>query len=446
MKAGAMVGGAVALGALVLALGVGRMVLRRVSEPMVETPRASGPAGAGDFHPSFIYGRITTVDGATYEGRLRWGGNQEAFWGNFFNGAKRENTWAAHVPAEQLPKERRPFSIFGLKLADRERPADLGRLYMTRFGDLARVEADARDVRVTLKSGAVTVLKRSEASDFDDGVRVWDRVRGVADLDSLRIRAIDFLPAPSSAADPGRLYGTVRTRRGRFAGFIQWNREECLRTDELPGRVDGRLVRLRFDTIASMRRRSRDFALLQMTDGRELEFTGTGDSGLGPRGIYVDDARYGRVLVGWDAFEGVEFAPGPSGPTYDDYPAGGPLAGSVTTRDGRRVAGRLVFDLDESEITDTLDAPAEGVDYILPFGLVASIVLPEAEEADARRARVTLHRGEELALELTGDLGERNAGLLVFGSGAARPAYVAWTQVARIDLERPRAMYPGAGR
>ena len=100
----------------------------------------------------------------------------------------------------------------------------------------------------------------------------------------------------------------------------------------------------------------------------------------------MDDRRYGRVLVSWDAFERVDFSPGGSGPAYDDFPPGRPLTGGVTTRAGRRLAGRLVYDLDESETTETLDAPSQGVDYTIPFGLIASIVLPGPRRA-RRRAR-----------------------------------------------------------
>ncbi len=38
------------------------------------------------------------------------------------------------------------------------------------------------------------------------------------------------------------------------------------------------------------------------------------------RGIYVEDPRFGRVLVRWDTFERVDFsAPGSSGPSYEQY-------------------------------------------------------------------------------------------------------------------------------
>jgi hypothetical protein len=429
---------------LLLALAAGYRALEPCADPAAATPPAVTPpaAAAEEAHQSFLYGRITTFDGVTFEGRLRWGGGEEAFWGNYFNGAKKENPWVAHVPPERLPKERRPIEIFGLEIARRERPIDLGRLFMARFGDIARIEARGRDVRVTLKSGTVFDLDRFSASDFDDGVRVWDRRRGVVDLDSLRIRAIELLPTARLGAAPDRLHGTVRTRQGDFTGSIQWDREECIGPDELDGHTADGELSLRFDTIRSIARRSPDSSLVTLLDGREIVLSGTREVGRGNRGVYVDDPRYGRVLVSWDAFERVEFSPGGSGPAYGDFPPGGPLTGSITTRAGRRLAGRLVYDLDESEVTETLDAPSQGVDYTIPFGLIASIVLPGPEERGARHARVTLRSGEGLQLERTGDLGERNAGMLIFVDGRDRPEYVPWTDIEQVDLDRPAAMYP----
>jgi hypothetical protein len=55
---------------------------------------------------------------------------------------------------------------------------------------------------------------------------------------------------------------------------------------------------------------------------------------------------------------------------------------------------------------------------------------------------VALHGGEELRLELAGDLGERNAGLLVFATDRPAPEFVPWADVARVDLDRPKAFFP----
>jgi hypothetical protein len=55
---------------------------------------------------------------------------------------------------------------------------------------------------------------------------------------------------------------------------------------------------------------------------------------------------------------------------------------------------------------------------------------------------VILYSGEELLLERTGDLGEGNAGLLIFVDGHQTAEYVPWTDVERVDFGRPPAMYP----
>lgn len=448
---------------LVLVLAVGYRALRQEADPgAARAPAVSlATVAAGAAHPSSLYGRVTTYGGVIYEGRLRWGGDEEAFWGNYFNGVKDENPWVAQVPPARRPGERPSIELFGFEISRSEHQADLVRPFMARFGDIARIEAHGEgvraalergvaydpDVRVTLKSGTVFDLDRLEASDFDDGVRVWDARHGVVDLGPRQIRAIEFLPAPrpggpGSGTASGQLHGTVHTRAGDFTGFIQWNREETVGRDELVGDTADGALGLRFDTIRSIARHTPGSSLVTLLDGRQIVLSDTRHVGHGNRGIYVDDPRYGRVLVSWDAFERVDFSPGGSGPVYSDFPKGRPLTGSVTTRDGRRLAGRLVYDLDESEVTETLDAPSQGVDYTIPFGLVASIVLADDKARAAGRARVTLQSGEALLLERTGDLGAGNAGLLIFADGHARPAYVSWADVAQVDFDRPAAMYP----
>src|SRR3954465_6280969 len=105
---------------------------------VTSSPAATPSTAASEAHPGFLYGRVTTVDGATYEGRLRLGGDQEAFWGDYFNGYKPVNPWAAQVPPERLPKRRVSYKIFGIKIAERERPMSLQRPFMARLGDIAR--------------------------------------------------------------------------------------------------------------------------------------------------------------------------------------------------------------------------------------------------------------------------------------------------------------------
>lgn len=448
MKRSSLLAGAALTVGLLFLLLAGYLAVERddaqMSKAVSSPPRAdpAAPAAtAGDAHPSLIHGRIVTVDGQTYEGRLRWGVDEEAFWGHYFNGVKKENPWAALVPPELLPKERYEIEFFGLGFGHREEPADMSRHFMSRFGDLARIESRVRHVRVILKSGAAFDLDRFSASDFDDGVRVWDRKRGFASLDSLRIRTIEFVPAPAANAAPGQLYGTVRTAHGSFTGFLQWDREQAAAADFLNGAAGQENPGLRFESVRSIVARGEGGLLATLRDGREVPLPRAGQAS-GRRGVYVDDPRYGRVLVPWNVFEGVAFAGGGSGPAYGAFPPGGPLTGRVITRSGLRMAGRLVFDLDESEFTETLDAPADGVNYTIPFGLIASIALPARQPSEGRVAKLALHSGEKLTLECSGDLGPGNAGLLIFSGGRSDPAYIAWADVAQIELDRPPAFYP----
>ena len=389
-------------GAVVVAAGAGYLARERGGRPAEGSPAAQvvspTPTGeipappAADDSQGFLYGRITTVDGATFEGRLRWGGGEEAFWDDSFNGIKLDNPWLAQVPASERPLESDPIELFGVVLARRERPSEVTRPFVSPFGAIERIAARGDED-----------LDRFEASDFDDGLRVWDGGGPAIDLDSLRIRQIDFLATPALGGLACRLSGVVRTKRGDFRGFVAWNRDVALGSDELSGRSGSERLRLRFAEIRALARGERGDLIVTLRDGRALALSESSE-GDGRRGLYVHDVRYGRVLVSWEAFERVDFdAPADpaecaSGPAYDEFGSPRPLRGTVTTRDGARISGRLIYDLDEST---------------------------------------------EVALSATGDLAAANAGLLVYVDGRESPAYVPWANVARLDFE-PLAVGPGS--
>src|SRR6188508_2081454 len=183
---------------VLLAIAAGYSGFERNFGTDTSTPPIVAPASAaGEAHPSFLYGRVAVAAGATYEGRLRWGRGrgEEAFWGDYFNGFKSYNPWAVHVPPERLGKD--PIKIFGIEIGGGSK-LDLGRPFMARFGDIARIESLGRDVRLTLKSGTVFITNYSAFNDLDDGVRVWNRGQGILDVGSRQVRTIDFLPAPAA--------------------------------------------------------------------------------------------------------------------------------------------------------------------------------------------------------------------------------------------------------
>lgn len=391
-------------------------------------PSAPAETLASGTHQGFLYGQVTDTDGTLYQGRLRFAGDEEAFWNETFNGVKADNPWARHVPRDQLSVTR-PRTVLGMRVGERSVAMNLVRPLMVRFGDIRRIEAHRRDIRVTLKNGRVIVLDRFEADDLADGLRIWDVTRGVVDLDEWSIRAIDFLPAPARSDAPLRLHATVQSTHGSFSGTVQWNREQGVASDVLIGRTDASDEALRFDTISSIERLSTDQVRVTLRDGQQRMLPDGSGIGRHHRGIYVHDARFGRVLVSWHALIRMDLAVVASGPGYASFTPGQPLQAEVLTRSGQQCAGRLVFDLDESETIDTLDAPDGGVDYSIPFDRIA-VIEPDHQAS----ARISLHSGEVLQLQPAGDLGEGNAGLLVFATGSSSPDYIRWQDVERITL------------
>ena len=384
-------------------------------------------------HPDLLYGRVTAIDGETFTGRLRWAHREEATWDDLFNGFKAENPWAAYAPPVPVD-DSRVYNIFGFELGKRDAAAQLRRPVVIRFGDLVRLDATRERVTATLKSGSVVTMTRDGAGDFGDGVRVWSQEGHGVELDARRIRSIEFhAPEPSTATTP-RLYGTVQTRGGTFEGFIAWNRDDSLTTDPFEARVGRELQMLPFSSIAAIERRPPDESLVTTTDARTLLMSGTSDANADNRGVSVDDARMGRVVVFASALIRVDFRPAPRHTGYADFAPGRPIDAEVVTSSGARVVGRLVFDLDESETTDVLDATAGDITYTLPFSHIDSIAPHEAQPNGALRAVVTTRGGDTLVLDRSGDLADSNAGLLVFVAGATTPTYVAWRDVARITL------------
>lgn len=390
---------------------------------------ATAAAQAAPDTSGFLYGTVTTRDGSEHEGRLRWG-EEEAFWGDLFHGRKAELPWQDEVPEDQ---RRRPstLTLFGFEI-DLDDDGSSGRQLAARFGDV-------REIEVVGRSGAVLVMKSGRRVEIDGGsndlggqIHVWDGKREPTKLRWRDIERIRFRAAPAGLqVDVRRLYGVVHTDEGEFRGYIQWDQDECLSTDELDGDTrDGRMS-IPMGDVRSIERSGRRASRVTLRDGREHTLDGTNDVNSGNRGIYVEDERYGRVLVSWSTFDRADFADPPgSGPAYGDFKAGKQLRGTVTTRAGRKLTGRLVYDLDEEETWETLDGERRGIEYTIPLGMVASVTPREGGVS-----RVELRNGEVLELEGSADTGENHAGVLVLADGK-KPVYVAWEDVRRIDFAR----------
>ncbi|MCP3963769.1 MAG: hypothetical protein GY719_38525 [bacterium] len=388
---------------------------------------APAPAQAAD-PQGFIYGKITTGT-ATYEGRLRWG-DEESFWGDHFDSVKEERPHAEMAPRRDKGR-REPIKIFGITIGMRWDDASDGRGLIARYGDIREIEVRGDDEAILHMKNGSEVEIDGGSNDVGGKIRVWDREIGQIDVRWDRIEKIELLPTPADLeVAEHRLFGTVETRVGEFTGFIQWDKDECLSTDKLDGESSDGDMEIEMGRIRIIERHSRDSSRVVLVSGRELILDDTNDVDSGNRGIFVEDPRFGRVLVKWDAFERLTLEePDDSGPAYEDFAPAKALAGKVTGEDGKVHEGRIVYNLDESETWEILGGDRDDIEYHIPFALV-SAVIPDGPNG----SRVVLVSGEELELEDSSDVAEDNDGVLVLGGG--EPVYVAWDRVRRIDFER----------
>lgn len=388
---------------------------------------AVSPAVAGD-NSGFLYGTVETDSGNTYKGFLRWG-TEEAFWDDHFNSTKDDIEYKRPDDDE---RDRERIEIFGVTIGFRGGHRwGHSKVLTVRYGDIAKIEPRGGDrARVTLRNGTEMDLDGG-SNDMGASVTVLDASLGEIKLRWREIERITFKEAPAGAEPPAtRLYGKVKTRDGDFEGFVQWDLQECLSTDELDGESDDGDLSIEMGRIKAIEKRNRSGAYVELRDGRRLLLEDTNDVDHSIDGIFVEDERFGRVELDWDSFERVDFtvADG-SGRGYDDYAVAEPLTGRVIDEDDVSLTGRIVFDLDEAESWEILHGDLDDIEYHIPFEMVAVV-----EPAGRDSSFVTLKNGLELELEDSQDVSDSNDGILVIDADGDE-TYVKWRDVKRIEFD-----------
>jgi hypothetical protein len=391
-------------------------------------------AEAKDDHKGFIYGRVVTESGSEYTGFLRWG-NQEAFWDDLFHSAKENQPFLDYLDDDTLDdlkrSRRKQYSFFKKWKVTVDNDGLSTRMFISRFGDIARIEPKGDGEAVLMMKSGTEFEVEGAADDVSSKIHVNDASLGLIDLHWDKIELIEFKPVPGSE-DPGvwRLYGKVETDEGPFEGYIQWDKQECINTDKLDGDNEDGDISIEMGRIKSIERKSKRASTIVLKDGREMVLDGSNDVNYENRGIMVADPRYGRVTIGWKAFEKVTFSdPKGSGSGYNDFPARGPLKGTVTTEDGETFTGRLVIDLDESEGWEILNGDMGDIDFDVPFYMIKSLTPEDYDEC-----LVELVGGEKITLEDGQDVSDSNAGVLIFKS-EKEAMYVEWDEVEKIVFD-----------
>lgn len=380
---------------------------------------------------ALIYGKVTTIDGDTYTGQIRWG-KEEAYWTDLFNGNKEENEnyrYLSRDDRDKLRDSHRDRNRWNNWNWNSRNSYETTHEFQARFGDLTRIEITRRsEVKVTLRNGEEYYIENG-SNDFGTDIHVMDAELGKTTFKWSRVEMVEFMDTPNNLADKlgDPLYGTVESYGGEFTGFIQWDHDERLSEDILDGDTRDGDMKIEFGKLASIER-ERGGSNVVTKSGRELYLRGSNDVNSENRGIIVT-TDYGRVDIPWREFKKVTFKDAPNNyKKYSDFANMKKLSGTVTTSDGETLSGEIIFDLDEEYSFEMLQGKDDDIDYIIPMESVKSITPKNYDYSE-----VVLKNGTELLIGDARDVSEDNDGVLVF-VGSGDPKYVLWEDVKSITF------------
>ncbi len=390
----------------------------------------SNPIAASADDKGFIYGKVYTESGETYQGTLRWG-KQECFWDDIFNATKDENPWIKHVEKDfpKLGGYQKERDIFGIKIIEPYGFAG-AHLFISRFGDIKEIKVRSKGrSTVIMKNG--TEYDLTGSGDIGESIVLQDENLGKVLLKWGNIRNIEFMPTPKKAKTEGyRLKGKVKTIDMDFDGFIMWDAEECLSSDILDGDSDDGDMQIIFVNIRSIKRDGRRASIVTLKDGRKFTLHGSNDVNSENRGIFVQDERFGKIEIQWDEFKELTYEDShDSGNDYDSYKPKEHFVGTVKTLDGKKYQGIIVYDLDESEGYEILNGRIDNMEFYIPFCDLKSIQ-PKGRHSSI----VKFRNGQELRLEDSQDVDYNHDGLLIFPE-KGKPDYIGWEDVDILEFK-----------
>ena len=387
----------------------------------------------------FIHGTITTIDGKSYKGPIRWG-KEEVFWTDHFNSAKEENDNLQYLSREQR------------EALDDRYHGNNGRLmhwvtnkafsyhhdsgynhahqFVCQFGEIQSMTPIARNkVKLVLRDGRQVDISGEGYNDIGGDIKIIDPELGEMNIDWARIEKVEFSEQNKIDKPFGKpLFGKVETHSGTFTGYIQWDHDERVSTDKLDGSADEGKLSVEFANIRSIENRGNSSQVI-LKSGREVTLRGTNDVNDENRGIVVMTKTMGRIDIPWQEFRKVQFADhaGFDLKSYSEFKKQRQLEGSVVTTDGKVIKGRIVYDLDEEFDYEMLQGKDDNVEYFIPFGDIKRIMPKNYDYSN-----IELKNGEKLLLGEGQDVSDRNTGMLVFSG--SEPTYITWEKIKEVNF------------
>lgn len=393
----------------------------------------------GQSDEGYIYGTITTIEDATYTGQIRWG-KEEAFWTDHFNAGKYDNDNLDYLSRSELEALRENgryserWSNWNISWGDDDDGNWVDKhlhQFVCQFGDIKEIEITGRSkAMITMQNGDRIKVSGEGYNDIGTKVRVMDDELGMVSIQWSQIDNIVFKSTPSKLSSKmgEPLFGEVETTDGSFTGFVQWDHDERLSEDKLDGDTDDGDLSIPFGNIRKIVSRGSSSSVTMKSD-RKFTLDDSNDVDRGNRGIIVTMDDGSRMDVPWDEFVSVTFKDKyPAGKAYNTFKSQSKLQGSVKTKDGKTLSGRIIYDLDEAFTYEIIQGKNDDIEYLIPMSSIKQIIPKNYDNS-----YVVLKDGQKLLLGDAQDVSDRHDGILVFKS-EDDATYVSWEDVEEVSF------------
>jgi len=382
-----------------------------------------------------LYGSITTIEGKTFEGPIRWG-DEEVFLSDIFNSEKISNPYIKYLNKSNFKTNYKSSSRsnnrdwFNVSVSNKKHNTNyLARKFQCRFGDIKSITITGREsINLELKSEKFINL-RGGSNDINTRISILDIELGLLNLNWNKIDIITFFRPTQKTTDSfGQgIYGKLTTTQGVFTGFVQWDHDERLLDDKLDGKSSDGDLKIPFKKIKSITKQE-NACLVKLASGRELELYGTNDVNFRNKGIIVNLPNIGRADFHWKHFISFEILDEKTPESLCDrsFPDSERLYGKIFTKACKELDGVIVYDLDEAMDSELLNGYNDDIKFSIPFRNIKSIK-PMANDY----ASVVLKSGEKLFLGDQADVSYKNAGILIFTS-STEFNIIKWDELEKI--------------
>ena len=367
-----------------------------------------------------LYGSVTTIEGKTYEGPIRWG-EEEVFLSDIFNSEKISNPYLKYLNKSNFKTNYKSSTRSNNRdwinvsvNTKKNNSTYLGRKFQCRFGDIKSITITGRtSVSLELRSEKY-INVNGGSNDVNSRILILDNELGLLNLNWNKIDIIKFFrPAQKISDSFGQgIYGKLTTTQGVFTGFVQWDHDERLLDDKLDGKSTDGDLKIPFKKIKTITKLDNS-CLIKLISDRELELYGTNDVNSSNKGIIMNLPNIGRADFDWKHFISFEIIDelAPELLCDTSFPDSERLYGKIRTKSGEEFEGVIVYDLDEAMDSELLNGYNDDIKFSIPFRNIKSIK-PMADDY----ASVVLKSGEKLFLGDQTDVSSKNAGILIFTS------------------------------